>query len=251
MGRRRSQSPAEALFEAIIGLVAFLIYSITYLFYRLVLFIYDLVTFHTTKYKIKSGNGFLKTLLNKGHYGEFILYRKLVKRIVNEQVLANLYLDSENTELTEVDIVAVTQKGIYIFEMKNYGGYIYGTQKDQYWTQAMNRFSKRQFYNPLRQNYAHTKAMENLLGVDSSQLIPIVVFSNRSKLSKINVGSDDKVFQFKAALKFIKAHQKQSSQQFTKSEVVDIVAKLVTRTNMPEAVKQQHIESVQALKLSE
>lgn len=251
MGRRRSQSPAEALFEAIIRLVAFLIYSIIYLLYRLVLFIYDLVTFHTTKYKIKSGNGFLKTLFNKGHYGEFILYRKLVKRIVNEQVLANLYLDSENTELTEVDLVAVTQKGIYIFEMKNYGGYIYGSQKDQYWTQAMNRFSKHKFYNPLRQNYAHTKAMENFLGVENNQLIPIVVFSNRSKLSKINVDNDDKVFQFKAALKFIKTHQKQSNDQFSKAEVIDIVAKLVTRTNMPEAVKQQHIESIQALKLSE
>lgn len=237
---KRKQSPFEVLIEAI----AYTIYGVLYLLFRLSAFIYDLITFYTSQYKLKSGNLFITTLLNKGFYGEFQLYRKLVKKLGKSVVLTNLYLDSKNTETTEIDVLAVTEKGVYVFEMKNYGGYIYGSQKDQYWTQAMNRFVKHKFYNPLRQNYAHIKAVESYLSIDSTKIIPMIVFSNRSRLSKINVGKDDKVYQYRDAIKFVKKTEKNMNNVFSKEDVSNILQKLIERTNMPEEVKQKHIEQV-------
>jgi hypothetical protein len=222
-------------------------YALIYSLFRLVAFIYDLVTYYTTQYKLKSGNSFLKTLVNKGFYGEFQLYRKLTKKLGKHAVLTNLYLDSKNTETTEIDVLAVTQKGIYVFEMKNYGGYIYGSQKDQYWTQAMNRFVKHKFYNPLRQNYAHIKAVESYLKINTEHIIPVIVFSNRSKLSKINVGIDDKVFQYNNALKYVKNIEKKGSNVFSIDEVSIVLKQLIEKTNMPQEIKEKHIEEVKQM----
>lgn len=131
--------------------------------------------------------------------------------------------------------------------MKNYGGYIYGSQKDQYWTQAMNRFVKHKFYNPLRQNYAHIKAVESYLEIETDKIIPMIVFSNRSKLSKINVGSDDKVYQYNDALTYVRMNEKKGINRLTDEEVSIFIKKLIEKSNMPEEVKIKHIEQVAQL----
>ena len=65
----------QSLFEVLIEAIAYTIYGVLYLLFRLSAFIYDLITFYTSQYKLKSGNLFITTLLNKGFYGEFQLYR--------------------------------------------------------------------------------------------------------------------------------------------------------------------------------
>ena len=70
-------------------------------------------------------------------------------------MFTNLYLDGKNTENTEIDVLAVSPHGIYVFEMKNYGGYIYGDESDQNWTQVFHKRAKYRFYNPLQIGRAH------------------------------------------------------------------------------------------------
>lgn len=52
---------------------------------------------------------------DKGLFGEFIFYRKLCKVIDKNYIHLNLYLDNINTDYTEVDIVAITKAGLYVF----------------------------------------------------------------------------------------------------------------------------------------
>ena len=158
MSKRNKQDSVFKILAQLIVAISALIGRLTI---RFIVFIFDVITFYSSKYKIKSGNGFLKTYFDKGNYGEFILFRKVIRLVGKESVLCNLYLDNKNTEKTEIDVLAVTNKGIYVFEMKNYSGYIYGTEKDLYWTQVLNRWTKNKFYNPLKQNYAHIKAVES------------------------------------------------------------------------------------------
>lgn len=211
---------------------------------RMILLTYDLITFFTSKYKLKSGNGFFKTYFNTGNYGEFLLYRKVIRVFGKEAVLTNIYLDNINTGTTEIDVLAVSNKGIYVFEMKNYSGYIYGSEKDKNWTQVLNRNTKNTFYNPLKQNYAHSKAIETYLSLDSNQIIPIVVFSDRSKLSKIDISEKQNVFQFKEANRFIIRTERKSESIITKDEKEDYLIKLLDRCHMSEKVKQKHIKDV-------
>lgn len=208
---------------------------------------YDYISFYTSGYKKKSNNSFFKTYFDKGNYGEFVLYRKLIKIIDKKLVLTNVYLEGKNTESTEIDILAITNKGIYVFEIKNYGGYIFGSESDKYWTQVLNKWSKYKFYNPLRQNYAHIKAVEKYLNIGLEDVIPIITFSNRSKLSKINVSEKHNIFQFKNTIRFVKQSERKGKVKFKKNTMDLYLIKLFEKTLMAEEVKQKHIEDVKLL----
>lgn len=209
---------------------------------------YDAITIYTTKYREKSGNGFFKTYFNKGNYGEFKLYRKIIKIFGKDKVYPNLYLENVNTDHTEIDVVALSKHGVYVFEMKNYSGWIYGSEKNEQWTQTFNRFSKFRFYNPLRQNYGHTKAVERYLNLnDEGDTIPVVVFSNRSKLKEVDVGSDKAIFHLKEVRKYIKKNFKNHSEVFSDAQLKDFSTKLIEKSNVSEEIKLKHIEDVKRI----
>ncbi|MDA3931534.1 MAG: nuclease-related domain-containing protein [Tenericutes bacterium] len=241
MSRRKKKNDSlETLGLLVISIIELIIKIIV----RIILFVYDLLTFFTSKYKEKSGLNFFKTYFDKGNYGEFVLYRKVIRVFGKESVLTNIYLDNRNTETTEIDVLAVSNKGIYVYEMKNYSGYIYGSEKDKHWTQVLNKWTKNKFYNPLKQNYAHTKAIETYLDVDSNCIVPIVVFSNRSKLSKINVGENHNVFQFRDALRFVKRNEKKGLLVITSEQKEAYLLKLLDKCHMSDEVKEKHIQDV-------
>ncbi len=243
---KKTKTSTNALGSLFYLLALFLAYVI-YLTIRLVLLTYDAITIYSTKYKVKSGNGFFKTYFNKGNYGEFKLYRKIVKYFGKQNVFANLYLAGKNTENTEIDVLAVSPHGIYVFEMKNFRGYIYGNDQDETWTQVFNRRSKYKFYNPLRQNYAHTRAVENYLGLNENETLPVIVFANQSKLQKITINSDKPLVLLKRVPSLIKKNRKTKPELYTKAQISDFNIKLLEKANMPEAVKAKHIAEVQAL----
>jgi hypothetical protein len=233
--------------EALVAVIVFIIIALIKLIIRMILFIYDVITIYTSKYRIKSGNGFIKTYFNKGNYGEFKLYRKVIRRFGKDKVYTNVYLNNEKTDYTEIDVIALSNHGIYVFEMKNYSGYIYGSENDQYWTQVLNRFSKNKFYNPLRQNYAHTKSVEKYLEIQESEIIPIIVFSNHSKLSKINVNREKNIFQVKDINRFIKQNFKMNKVVFAENKLNEFSVKLIERSNMSQEIKNKHIEQVTSI----
>jgi len=246
MGRKRKKKNEVTEILVLIELIIqFIIVSVI----RIVSFTYDLVTYHTSKYKQKSGNSFLLTYFNKGNYGEFILYRMVCRAFGTPNVLTNIYLENKNTETTEIDVLAVSNKGVYVFEVKNYAGYIYGSESDQYWTQVLNKWSKHKFYNPLRQNYAHTKALEKYLDISSQQVIPVIIFSNRSKLNKINASDKNKVLQFTGLNKFVKKYEKSSNNVLTDSEKEAYLIRLLDKCNMPVDVKEKHISDIKLLQM--
>lgn len=63
---------------------------------------------------------------------------------------------------TQIDHILVSKHGVFVVETKFMKGWIYGGQYDKEWTQKFPRSSYK-FQNPLRQNYAHTKALEAIL----------------------------------------------------------------------------------------
>lgn len=242
MARRRKSSLLEDVLTLIVEVIRLSIYFL----WKIISLTYDLITVYTSGYRQKSGNSFLKTYFDKGNYGEFRLYRLLVGQLGKDAVFTNLYLDNIRTDQTELDVVAVTKSIILLFEMKNYGGSIYGSEADKDWTQVFSRFRKYKFYNPLKQNYAHTKALENYLNVESNVIMPVVVFSNRSKLSKINVGNNHTVIQLNQVKKLLKHIRKLKMAPL--NDVLVFREMLVNRSLMPEEVKQRHIEQIKAIK---
>ncbi|OCA90574.1 hypothetical protein A8F94_01445 [Bacillus sp. FJAT-27225] len=98
-------------------------------------------------------------------------------------VLNDLYIPTENGQTTQIDHILISRKGIFVIEMKNYTGWIFGTEKSPSWTKVRNKH-KQPFQNPIRQNYGHIKALQNLLG-DSAADVPvysIIVFGRNAAL---------------------------------------------------------------------
>ncbi len=103
------------------------------------------------------------------------------------KVINNLMIPSHGkTKYTQIDHVVVSNYGIFCIETKANKGWIYGNSKQDKWVQIIYKY-RNSFYNPMRQNYAHTQALELALRSQlKSPIIPYVVFPNANKI----VGTD-------------------------------------------------------------
>ena len=82
---------------------------------------------------------------------------------------------------TQVDHILVSTKGIFVFEVKHYSGWIFGDEKSGQWTQSIYRIKNR-FQNPIHQNYRHVKAIQQMLDfLPKEQIHSIVVFSGSAE----------------------------------------------------------------------
>jgi uncharacterized protein YbaA (DUF1428 family) len=104
-------------------------------------------------------------------------------------VLHNVMLRTDRGT-SQVDHVVVSVYGIFAIEVKNYTGWITGTETSSQWTQTIYR-KKSHFMNPIHQNYGHVKAIEALLQDPSIPIFSIVTFpgdaSLKVKLDQANV----------------------------------------------------------------
>jgi len=82
---------------------------------------------------------------------------------------------------TQIDHVLLSRYGIFVVETKNYKGWIFGGERQRTWTQSLYG-KKRQFQNPLHQNYKHTKALSECLQVDHNKIHSIVFFIGDAEL---------------------------------------------------------------------
>lgn len=96
------------------------------------------------------------------------------------KVYHSVYLPLYNGGYTEVDVILVTKKWIYVIEAKNYSGYIYGNTASQKWMQILGK-TRNQFFNPLKQNKIHEEVLSKQLDIPLDYLAPVVIFGDNCK----------------------------------------------------------------------
>ena len=150
------------------------------------------IEYDKSKYKEECGNNFLEVIIDKGKYGEYLSFNKLEKIKGNHKILTNVYLPKGNEETIEIDLVYIHETGIYILESKNYSGWIFGDEKNEYWMHTLKNRQKEKFYNPLWQNNTHIEYLKKLLKIDENYIKSIIVFSERCNIKTI-VGDSENV----------------------------------------------------------
>lgn len=127
--------------------------------------------------------------MSHSEYLGFIAERELARLLIsklpdNYRHYHNLILKTAQGDLTEIDHLLVSPYGIFVIEVKNYQGWIFGGEHHAHWLVQHYR-RKNQFQNPLRQNYKHTEAVAYLLELDDStktdKIFSIIAFSDRAK----------------------------------------------------------------------
>ena len=183
-----------------------------------------------------------------GKHGEKLTERelKLVQLFGRKgKVLRNVYLPKDNGETSEVDVIFITQKGIFVFESKNYSGWIFGDEKSKNWTVMFPNKHKEQFYNPILQNKTHMKWMKSYIGEDVP-LFSIIVFSERCELKKVTVESEDiKVIKRDRTYATVRDIWDKNPDTVSDEKIEKLYSKLKELTNVDEAVKKAHVENIE------
>ena len=152
-------------------------------------------------------------------------------------IFHNLYVRKSNGKYAQIDVVVLTNRGLIVFEVKNYSGWIYGSEQQKYWTQvlAYGKY-KYKLYNPIMQNAEHIRALrQNLPQNPSIPIYSIVVFYGSAKLKNISCSSHDTYLIYSNSicdvLQSIK--KKPLIKDFNKEEVCNVLNKVSKNSKNP------------------
>ena len=179
-----------------------------------------------------AGESIIQLLLNSPQLG----YRKILK---------NIYVPYGN-QTTEIDVLMIHETGIYVIESKNYSGWIFGSENQQQWTQMLNSYTKKRFYNPMWQNRTHIRALSNYINIDKSKIKSYIVFSDRCELKAIPPNTNECIItKIDLFLYAIYNDINNRKKIFTVEEVNQIEEKLKPITNVSQEVKNKHIQDIE------
>lgn len=199
-------------------------------------------------YYKQTKNNYFAVKLNKGRNGEY-LTSKIIERhaLQSHKQLLNVYIPKRNSdELTEIDLLYIDRTGLYVMESKNYSGWIFGTETQQQWTQTMPNKKKYKFFNPIRQNATHIRAIQDFLDLPKEAIHSVIVFSERCTLKKVGVTSQNvHVIKREDLMRFIQTQKQSAKQFFSQDDIQAIYNKLVPQMQVSNEVKKQHIQTIQ------
>ena len=143
----------------------------------------------------------------------------------------------------------ISPKGLFVFESKNYSGWIFGSENQRNWYQTLpagrGKSHKENFYNPIMQNRSHIKHLKAFLSADIP-IRSIIVFSDRCTLKNIKITSNDiSVINRYNVNPVVSAIYNQSQENLLSAEELsDIYNKLYPCTQIDESTKVQHITNI-------
>ncbi|MBR2169283.1 MAG: NERD domain-containing protein [Alistipes sp.] len=128
------------------------------------------------------------TSLYRGTKSERNLILKLLKLGHKPQAIYHdVYLSTKYGAYTQTDLVLATKVGIFVFEVKDYSGWIFGNGYNEYWTKILAYGAERyRFYNPIKQNERHIEVIKKQL--KQFRDIPfysVIVFYGKCRLKSI------------------------------------------------------------------
>ena len=179
-----------------------------------------------------------------GKIGEEVAYITLRDKfhIPENQIFRNVYIPHDG-KTSEIDLLVVSKKGIFVFEVKNYGGNIYGDAKRGKWIQYLGK-KKSYFLNPILQNKNHKKYLEKFLSENgiSVPIFPMISTITRGNWKIKNLGEDDLVLGVNCHLKDFYhelSDSKEIAQHFKK-----ILGLLAPLSRPDEKIREEHIEQI-------
>jgi hypothetical protein len=129
------------------------------------------------------------TELSRGTKTERDLVLKLLKSGMPADIIFHdLYVKKQKGDFSQIDLVAATEVGIIVFEVKDYSGWLFGSENQSQWTQVLAYGKQKyRFYNPIMQNSKHVAELKKqLIRHENLPFYSIVVFYGNCVLKEIN-----------------------------------------------------------------
>ena len=161
----------------------------------------------------------------------------------------SLVLPKGEDGTTEIDVLMISPKGLFVFESKNYSGWIFGSEHQPKWYQTLpqgrGKSHKEAFYNPIMQNKTHIKHLKAMLG-ETIPMHSIITFSDRCTLKNVQVKSTDiHVINRNEVVGVVATIASRQPDILTTAQIQEIHDLLYPYTQTDDAVKQKHIERIE------
>lgn len=203
-----------------------------------------------SEYYIQTKNTYTNVMKDKGHLGEFLIYEQLKTLNGYKKFLFNVYVPKMNGGTTEIDVILLHESGVYVFESKNYSGWIFGNETQQYWTQTLRYgrygIQKNKFINPIRQNMSHLKWLQYFLKEEPClTFYSYIVFSNRCLLKDVTITSKNHfVINRYDVFSAVQINAFHSGTQLTYQTIDRLYEKLYPLTQLDDEQKMEHIKAI-------
>lgn len=203
----------------------------------------------STYYKI-TGNSYFSVHYDLGLKGEYEIFENLKKfEEIGCKFLFNLYLPKEDGKTSEIDILMIHSKGIFVIESKNYSGWIFGNEKQYQWTQCLptnyGEAHKEYFYNPIYQNQSHIRTLRTLID-DKIPVFSVIAFSDSCTLKKVSVSNRVIVTQYCDIENEISSKLDEIKIiTIDDSKIDELYSKLYEYTQVSQNVREQHIQNIE------
>ena len=187
----------------------------------------------------------------RGETGEDAIYKILNKVKGRKALLPNCYIPKGQKGTTEIDMIFLHESGLYVIESKNYSGWIFGDEEQEYWTQClkgkMHTSQKHPFYNPIWQNETHLYALMGLLKDDTVPYHSYIVFGDNCELKDVRLTSGNHHVTYVCYLRQeIERNARSMGKCLSDKRMDDLYAILVKFTEASDWQKEAHIREVQA-----
>lgn len=176
---------------------------------------------------------------SKGAIGEKRVAKMLAKHLPEDYIVVNDITIPCELGTTQIDHIVFSTHGIFIIETKNYTGWISGTDRSEYWQKNMYGY-KYKFRNPLKQNYAHQKALQSIIPLGDYCFHSIVTFSNSATLHTRCRGNVVR------NCDLIDAILQHTSIVIPQTDIQPIVNKILAAALVEKNTKKQHVRNVKS-----
>lgn len=162
---------------------------------------------------------------------------------------------------SQIDNMLLTQKALYVIEVKNYQGYIFGNEVNDEWTVTVKHvntkrtrsgrrynkvhISKHRFYNPIKQNKTHINKIKNL--TDILNILPvynIVVFGKNAVIKDVEHSKESNVLLQNDLFKFIKSQELTLTYEIDTNTHIDIIDELHSINIKDKKQRKEHVSNI-------
>lgn len=206
-----------------------------------------------SEYYLVTHNPRGKVTRDRGLNGEYKIYDALRDFEGRKRFLFNLYLPKDDGETTEIDVIMIHGSGVYVFESKNYSGWIFGSEYQKSWTQTLpgrrGHAHREYFMNPIVQNKLHLKWLEKALADDSLTIHSYIVFGSDCKLKNVTLkDGDHHVLRVDDLLDEVRVNAHDEGHVLSDDLIDAVYSRLIGYCMVDESVKKAHIENIQRKK---
>ena len=203
---------------------------------------------------------YLKTPKAKGIKGE-----KMVGAILKKAALTHGGIElwdwmvQDDQAAAQVDNLLLTQKALYVFEVKNYRGRIFGSPTQLHWTMTLltsytkktkrgkrvkkTHLSKHRFYNPIMQNQTHIRKLTHVLeGTPTVPIINVVVFGSKADVSEVS--SIKEVVSYRHLMRLIDQYEASLEVCLSIEDQIDVVDRLYEADIRDKKARRAHVKNL-------